>query len=314
MELIKKKICIRDFQSRVNPYSNACLSGVTNGLFDNTCTTNFSGTTWHYGSLTGLTNNGTITYYIDNMVTGVTLCSIPILITRNIDDIGIMTDVIEYWEVNKTYYYGETVLVYDDIIKQYVSYRCKVNSSKLFVFNDTDWEIKHGVLETGTTINFVGENKIDEFRRYSKTDEDKDLYNPTWNTGFTYEQQNQNGTYNKITSEFTNYGDTVQNLYSYIIGYEHGNESNTGIHFTGITNEKANISYKTYGQTIENSLLVPSIKQDFLLGIIEPTKVSADVNIDRGTNTSFDRHLKMGDIRGLDDLINYGNGFFKIKE
>lgn len=331
MEVIKRKICIRDFQDRRNPYSNTCLTGVTNGEFSNTCITTTSGSTWHYGSLTGYTESGEI-LSINNSITltesgnnllmengfneimetnCVTLATIPILFTRTFDDIGVTTDFEENFIENKVYYSGETVIFND------ISYRCKeisCSTTNNNFISSNYFEIKHVVLETGHTVSFVGESKIDEFRRYSKNDEDKDLYNPVWNTGYTFYTTNDNGTRNKITSESTNYNGSKQNLYSYIIGYDQGFEPTTGIHYSDNKNGKSDISYNVSGLTVENSISAPNIKEEYLVGVVEPVKVSIDVNIDRGKNSSFDKHLKLGEIRTLDDFISYGNGYFNIKE
>ena len=48
--------------------------------------------------------------------------------------------------------------------------------------------------------------------------------------------------------------------------------------------------------------------------LIERMQKAMDVFIDRGVNSSFEQHMRLGDINSLTDLEKYGNGYFKIKE
>ena len=323
MDIIKKKICLRDYECRTNPY---LVNGV---LPDNVICT---GLTSNWGNLTGYTSNGTIEYY-SGSTSDLTanLVIINILITQTFDDIGIFTDAVENWIPGKIYYFGETVLYGDS------SYRCHVESSNSKIFNPDEWEsnfleiftvdynvpitdengglILTGVKNiSGSTITFTGESKIDNFRRFSKTTNDKDLYNPILNSSFTQEIKDVYGNISKLISQNTNYSGTKQNLYEYVIGATKGDLENTGIHYKDIANGISQITYFTSGLTQENSIIAPIIKKEYLLGVADEPKINIDVFIDRGINSTFDKNLKLGDIRTLDDLTNYGNGYFKIKE
>ena len=300
MDLIKKTICLRDYECRINPY---LVNGV---LLDPTI---YTGITSNWGNLTGYTSDGNIEYYTGS-TSGITanLLSLNILFTQTFDDIGILTDVINTWVANKKYYKGETV-IYNDY-----SYKCIVTSSNSSIFNLSEWEDNFLNIPTGNTVTFIGESKIDEFRRYSKKIDDKDLYNPKWNSGFTQEIKDVYGNINKIIGERANYSGIKQNLYDYVLGANEDDLINTGIHYSDVTNGISSINYSTSGLTKENSILSPNIKQEYLLGAVESPKIISDVLIDRGVNSTFDRNLKLGDVRTLYDLTNYGNGFFKINE
>lgn len=299
IELISKKISLSNYICRVNPYLVDGL--IPDGII---CT----GLTSHWGEITGLTSDGDIEYYISG-VSGITvnLCYFSILINQTIDDIGVLESEINDWIPNKTYYYGESVL------ENGYSYRCYVGQSNSNTFNLSDWEINTDSYSTGNTVNFNGESKIDSFRRYSKTNTDSDLYNSIYNSGFTQEIVNTYGNINKIISQSINYTGSKQNLYEYVLGATEGELSTTGIHYQDLNNGTSQISYIASGLTSDNSITAPIIKKDYLLGIVEPPKVSIDVFIDRGINSTFDKNLKLGDIRSMNALTNYGNGFFKIK-
>lgn len=163
-------------------------------------------------------------------------------------------------------------------------------------------------------VNFIGEQKIDEFRRYSKKTGDVDLYNPIENSGFTQTLNMTNGLVKKIKGVKSNKNGGNQALYEYIIGASPDDLVNSGIHYSDIDNLKSNISYTASGLTPENSVTMPYIKIDYLLGVVEQPKVKKDVFIERGVNSTFVKNLILGDIRTMDDMELYGNGILKIKD
>ena len=75
---------------------------------------------------------------------------------------------------------------------------------------------------------------------------------------------------------------------------------------------KTEIFYRSQGFNITNGLLTPIFKEEYLFGITNTPEIQNDVFIDRGRNTILQRHLQMGDITNNAELVNYGNGFYKI--
>ena len=53
-------------------------------------------------------------------------------------------------------------------------------------------------------------------------------------------------------------------------------------------------------------------KEEYLFGIISQPEVRSDVFIDRTITSITDLHLRLSEIRNLDSLIRYGNGFYNI--
>lgn len=51
-------------------------------------------------------------------------------------------------------------------------------------------------------------------------------------------------------------------------------------------------------------------KEDYLNGIHYTPSVSSNVNIQRGNNAAFERHIRLGEIKTLEDMENYQNGAF----
>ena len=325
MDVISKKICINNYIDRGLNYE---LTGFTIG-----------GTIEHYNpNATGMTYSSSLVKF-------------KILFNQNIDDIGLYTDLSIIWDGSKQYHMGDIVLynnisykcvvnnstIGDFLIEPlncdtyistnsvgyfedlsgftsgFTSGNCQTYLSNAEIPKYWEWEITYDTKETGGTINYVGESKINDFRRYGKTDSDKDLYNPTWNTGFTFDLVDSDGYLNKITNERVDYKNNKQNLYDYIIGATQTDIENTGIHYQDLGNGLSNITYKTTGLNANNSITVPNIRLEHLFGISQEPKIDIDIFIDRGENSTFDKNLKLGEIRKLDDLLNYGNGFFKVK-
>ena len=294
--MIKRILCInkyKDFSS--NSSWNGHTGDISNGEL----------ITW--GMVSGLTNNSIVEYYTGQTESEAIVASIPILLTSTIDDIGFLNSGCENFYSNTTYTSGNTVIYNEN------TYVCITNHISDENFNPLYWHPIPINQTSGNTITYIGESKINEFRRYGKTEDDPDLYNPTWNTGFTNVITDPNGIIKKITGENEN-GSVFdkQKLYNYEISLS--GKTGTTISYSDIGMGYSEISYVTNGLTKENSIESQPIKLDYLNGIINSPKINIDVFIDRGSNSSFDRHLRLGDIKSITDLENYGNGYFKLKE
>ena len=68
-----------------------------------------------------------------------------------------------------------------------------------------------------------------------------------------------------------------------------------------------------YNENIKNELFNNVYKEDLLNGIHFKPVIQSDAFILRGTNAAFERHLRLGEVKSLEDLENYHNGsFFNI--
>lgn len=71
----------------------------------------------------------------------------------------------------------------------------------------------------------------------------------------------------------------------------------------------------TYTHQAEDYEFNPLTRQDALVGITFQPKINADIYIDRGNNSAYERHLKLGEIKTMEDLENFqNNGFFNIQK
>lgn len=61
-----------------------------------------------------------------------------------------------------------------------------------------------------------------------------------------------------------------------------------------------------------NTIIEPTIRQEYKFGISSLQSVDSNIYIDRGINAAFEKHLKLGEVSTMEDLTQYSNGFFKI--
>lgn len=54
------------------------------------------------------------------------------------------------------------------------------------------------------------------------------------------------------------------------------------------------------------------VKEEYLMNIISPPIIESDILIDRGIVSVMDFHLRLSEIKNLDELDRYGNGFYNL--
>lgn len=59
-------------------------------------------------------------------------------------------------------------------------------------------------------------------------------------------------------------------------------------------------------------IFIPTVRNEVYLGISNQEKRDVDIYIDRGLHTLYEKQLKLGEVASLDDLVQYGNGFYNI--
>jgi hypothetical protein len=73
------------------------------------------------------------------------------------------------------------------------------------------------------------------------------------------------------------------------------------------------ISYQGQAYNKTNTSLSALTIEEYLLHITEKPKVDSDLFIDRGGNSVLQSHLQLAEIVSLDELVNYGNGYYNLK-
>ena len=70
--------------------------------------------------------------------------------------------------------------------------------------------------------------------------------------------------------------------------------------------------YNSEGFNKTNVILSATTREEYLFGITSSPTVFNDLFIDRGRNIALQSHMQLGEIKNMEDLINYGNGFYHL--
>ena len=68
------------------------------------------------------------------------------------------------------------------------------------------------------------------------------------------------------------------------------------------------------GLTENNISLIPIVKEEILIGMVNGLEVQSNVFIDRGKLSGTESLLRLGEIDSIEDLTQYGYGYFIIKD
>ena len=119
-------------------------------------------------------------------------------------------------------------------------------------------------------------------------------------------------------SEMAVYNSELESSYKYS-KCEFDISRNECMSSTEVNGEEFDYSY-VKGSYIVNAnsnseiLSVPTFKEESYIGITYNPRIDNDVYVNRGNAASWERHMKLGEIKSFDDLENYANGgFFNIR-
>lgn len=193
---------------------------------------------------------------------------------------------------------------YETIIDTFININLTNSIDNIGMLNiiEDDW-VDNGIVNINIPydVTYTGDTKINSFLRFGKTSTDSDAYNSIYNTGYTYDFITSNGDKRKLT------GINENGFYTYKY-YNDYKELN----YSDLTNSLSEISYLSTGFDDNNTKRYPKIKDETLIGVEHIIKDIDDIYLDRGDNTSIDKHIKLNEIRSLNILTKYGNGYFKI--
>jgi hypothetical protein len=69
-----------------------------------------------------------------------------------------------------------------------------------------------------------------------------------------------------------------------------------------------------FADTSDDTIVSPTYMEDYMVGIVSPRNIDADIYIDRGINSAYEKHLKLGEVSSLENLIKYTNGYYTIQK
>lgn len=114
------------------------------------------------------------------------------------------------------------------------------------------------------------------------------------------------GLINRIADNYTAYTYNNQLYYDYPEGYT--------LFITGYSDpaDPQKIIPIVSGLTQEMISLIPIVKEEVLIGMVNAAEIQSNVFINRGKLSGTESLLRLGEVDGMTDLINYGYGYFKI--
>ena len=151
--------------------------------------------------------------------------------------------------------------------------------------------------------------------KYDPTDPHGMVYEET----YTYDDEDidrliQNGHFEQYVSE------DRENIENYYLRYSDRKMAMRTDRLIRTVTDNLNgniISYNTiessYNETMDANMdymYAPTFKDDVLNGIIHDPKISHDVKILRGNASAYERFIKLGEVKTIEDLDSYQNGSF----
>jgi hypothetical protein len=86
-----------------------------------------------------------------------------------------------------------------------------------------------------------------------------------------------------------------------------------GVNYFDFPNGTTTYILPSSGLTANWMVQEPIVKDESLMNIISNPEVQSDIYIERGKNSGFESVERLGEVDSLGDLINYGYGFYIIK-
>lgn len=266
------------------------------------------------------------------LLTGGTI-NINVMLTQDIKDLGKFND-FDYIEYDKQ----SQPLTYEPLKQKIIDnngeFNFMTNPSANFDSNKNSKDVRYrkktfdGYKTNGIVVTGLTEDRLDLVTSYGYKGDDK--YVPNFNTN-KEQYINYLGDLINATTEITNL-----NNFNPLTYVEEANVNDPNI---GTLLQSDGFVFKTYsgetrdindpqlglieipltqiiyhGQSLNNtnSSLSALTIQEYLLHITDTPKVDSDVFIDRGSTNVMQNHLQMGEITSLEQLINYGNGYYNF--
>jgi hypothetical protein len=88
----------------------------------------------------------------------------------------------------------------------------------------------------------------------------------------------------------------------------------TNAHPTIFTTNLSGDDFNNYTNSSGNIQYTFDIKEESKMGLVFPPKVKNELFIERMSVAVFERHSRLANIKSLDDLVEYRNGYYNIVE
>jgi len=245
------------------------------------------------------------------LISATSFC-INIMLTQNIDDIGLFTDVAFVPTNNPVDY---TILseklsasgftfpfmsgIFPEPIELDQSYTLRLTGKTVLDYYDV----------TNNSLTANTQSRAEEVRSYSIIDPFRLNFDVETNTYINFSGETINGV-NRVSGLGT--------AFTYVFGADKNdpnigmNGQKNGLRYIDFSGGPTNVVFIGEGWNETNTSLSGLTKEEYLFGIISKPEVKSDVFIDRGITTIFEKHLKLSEITNLDELNRYGRGYYNL--
>ena len=247
---------------------------------------------------------------------------VKILLTQNIDDMGMFTDM-DYIVKDKAATPVDYTILEDKLIDLGLEFPFMTGATNpTFTTINTPqnlWKVlRYPSNSESNYYNFVDlvitattDSRIEDVRSYA-------AINP-FRVGFNVNEETYNN-YEDISVTGVDRIKTMGEPKIYVFDTPNDINLGTDSQVSGLqfkdysASTKSTVRYIGEGFNKTNISLSALTKEEYLFGIISPPEVENDVFIDRGITTVMDMHLRLSEIKNLKGLESYGNGYFKLNK
>ena len=254
-----------------------------------------------------------------------------ILITQNLDDMGLFTD-IEYIPKSTTVTSQPNYTLLVDKLSAsgftfpFMTGATANNMSGITGTNKLTLRMPQSTVSNyyvygNSIISGSTDSKLEDVRSYSKTDPYRIGFDVGAETYLNYKNISVVGV-DRIKSMgepkvyvFNTVNNANLGTSNQIYGLRYLEYSgNTRISSENISIPMANFYFVGEGWNKTNTSLSAITKEEYLFGIISPPEVQSDIFIERGVTSVMDKHLRLSEIKDLGDLSRYGNGYYNLNK
>ena len=259
--------------------------------------------------------------------------SVNVMLVQNIDDMGIFTDVLYIPRVGASIANPDYTILIDKLTLSGITFPFMSGLTPTYVETDSNYVLRL----TGTTpvdyyfygnemISGYTESKLNDVKTYITSEPyivDFDVNSEGY---VNYINENVSG-----VTRVTNISNTVTYVFdadSRDLGIGTKNQRNglLYIDYTGETRTitqddgedaeiiKSEFSFIGEGLNETNTSLSAITKEEYLYGIVFTPEVQSDIFIDRGNAIVLEQHLRLSEIRSVNQLERYNNSFYNINK
>jgi hypothetical protein len=241
---------------------------------------------------------------------------INVMLTQNIDDMGMFTDIIYL----PNFIGQNTPVDYSILVEKLSSsgftfpFMIGITPQSVPVLDDdirgTGLTQSDRYSTSNMTITAQTESKLEDVKSYSNVNQYELNFNTDNELYVNFSGETINGV-NRVTQL------GLETKYVFDVGSNDvnigtTNQKNGLLYVDNSATTNTTVSYIGQGWNETTLSLSAITKEEYLFGIISKPEVKSDIFIDRGITTIFEKQLKLSEIKNLDELARYGKGYYNL--